>query len=470
MEQALRISVTLLNNRFHGEDWPSSPARLFRALVAGSMTGGYRERWQEVEAALRWLEKLPAPEIAATEARPGQRYRISVPNNDMDIAAREWRAGRHYDPANLRTMKEVEPLLLESEGPHIAYTWRRIDIDESILSGLRHAVHSLHTLGWGVDMAYAEISVGGKDPVTGHSQWQPAASGKLLPVPSEGSLTDLQETYQRFLSCLGREGVNPDTRPSVYRLQAYQSGAGQCEMALFDLRVCRSERPYSNHAQSTMEVAAWMRHATSQALLQEYDPAVVNAVALGHSEANLHGCRLSYLPLPSIGHPNADGRIRRVMVTGSPGAAEMVRLVARKLHGWTLTDEHGCEVCALEVAEQRKWPQWYTKNGRSWQTVTPVVLHGHNALRGQISNHKTERLLLQAFEAAGLDPNNIEEITFQPAPFWPNTGGARSYRVPAHLKGWPRYHVSVIFRKPVIGPVIAGLGRHYGLGTLACSG
>lgn len=470
MEQILRISVTLLDNRFHGEDWPSSPARLFRALVAGSMTGRYREGWEQVETALRWLETLPAPEILAVGARAGQKYRISVPNNDMDVAVREWRAGRHFDPAVLRTMKDVKPFLLGSDGPHITYTWRGVDVDGATLTGLRHAVYSLHTFGWGIDMAFADICIGSEDPVPGLTRWRPEDSGeKLLPVPTEGSLQDLRETYRRSLSCLGAGGVDPDTRPSVYRLQAYGSGAVRSETTVFDLRVCQGEGAYSKNPQSAMEIAAWMRHAVSQSLLSEgYDEADVNSAALGHG-TEAHTGRLSYLPLPSIGHPNADGRVRRVMVRGDKGQVdEMVRIIARKLRGSTLTDSGGNKACRLADSESTQVVNWYTRCGKTWETVTPIILHGHNAQRGQISNHKTERLLLQAFETAGYDPNEIERMAFQPAPFWPNTGSARSYRVPAHLRDWPRYHVSVVFRNAFNGPVIAGLGRHYGIGTLAC--
>src|SRR5579863_2075688 len=330
MEQTLRISVTLLGDRFHGEDWPSSPARLFRALVAGSMTGSYRSLWEEVEPALRWLEGLPAPEIYASEFQAGQPFRISVPNNDMDVAAREWHAGRDYDAANLRTMKQIEPFLLEPGGPHVSYTWRHVEVDEARLGGLRHAVHSLHTLGWGIDMAFAEMGLDNDGESLNHgTRWLPAKSGeKLMPVPVAGSLKDQQETYHRFLTCLNPDGVDPDTRPSVYRLQAYTSDVGaRRETAAFEFQRTDDDGSYSKPPEAAMAIAAWMRHTVSEALLQEgYRPALVNAVALGHDEEEQPGWRLSYLPLPTIGHPHADGRVRRVMIAGPSDEAEgMIR-------------------------------------------------------------------------------------------------------------------------------------------------
>lgn len=40
-------------------------------------------------------------------------------------------------------------------------------------------------------------------------------------------------------------------------------------------------------------------------------------------------------------------------------------------------------------------------------------------------------------------------------------------RVPEHLKKWPRYHVAIGFRDPIVGPVLIGIGRHYGIGLFA---
>ncbi len=71
---------------------------------------------------------------------------------------------------------------------------------------------------------------------------------------------------------------------------------------------------------------------------------------------------------------------------------------------------------------------------------------------------------------AGYAPEVIERVTFQPAPLWPGTGAAKEMRVPRHLMNYPRYHVEVRFWNPVTGPVLAGIGRHYGIGLFAAVG
>jgi len=100
-----------------------------------------------------------------------------------------------------------------------------------------------------------------------------------------------------------------------------------------------------------------------------------------------------------------------------------------------------------------------------------VLLHGHNAdRRGQISVAKTERLLLRAFEMAGYNDGMIEHLAFQGAPWFPGTKHAAAMRVPGHLEGYPRVHVEVRFVRGMRGPVLAGLGRHYGIGLFATWG
>ena len=466
MIAGFEIAVTLLNNRYHGAEWPCSPARLFRALLAGSMTGANRAHMAEVEPALQWLERQPAPEIDAVAAEELARYRISVPNNDMDVAANEWRAGRVYDPSALRTLKTVEPRMLTGEGPHLVYRWRSAEPDDQTAAGLRQAVHALHTLGWGVDMAYAELRFELGDAFNG-SRWKPANQGVPLQLPFRGSLQDLRETYERFLGSVSKAGVDADTRPSVYAMQRYSHGEQGFDIAKFALSDVAKEQFRSFPAEHATIVAAWMRHATSVALREEgWDEDEVNRIALGHNDEDANPDRLIYLSISTVGLDYTDGRIRRVMIA-MRGRPDLVQLLRRKMNGRILTDKEGRVMCRLAGPLQDKVTPLYLEEHREWATVTPVILHGYNASRGQIRMNKTEKLVGQAFEQAGISASLIEEWAFQPAPFWRGTSGARSIKVPKHLERWPRYHLWVKFREKVGGPVLAGIGRHYGLGVFA---
>jgi len=81
MTRYLCISVTLLDNLFHGKrdgdepEWPPSPMRLFQALLAGSKLASRNGNWNGAKAAaFRWLENLKAPLVIAPPSRAAAVY------------------------------------------------------------------------------------------------------------------------------------------------------------------------------------------------------------------------------------------------------------------------------------------------------------------------------------------------------------------------------------------------------------
>ncbi len=486
MPRALSISATFLTGQYHGAEWPPSPARLVQAMLAGVMTGGYRALRPEVEPVLQWIERQPAPQILARAASQRRGYRLAVPNNDMDAIAREWAGGRAANPAELRTMKDVSPREVADPPPHVRYVWPLDEEAERDPEGvLRSAVrlsHCLYSLGWGIDMSFADAElVTDSRSDADVERWVPAPEpGERLAVPVPGFLQDLERTYARFVRRASGAGVDTDTRPSLYRLQCYaRAGERRQAVALLSLRLPDGVSDCSAPWEYTMIVAAWLRHAAAEALREEgFARELIDSFVLGHPpEGGDASFRLSFSPLPSIGHKHADGRIRRVMIVEPPGSSgEVCRLLGQKLVGWAATDESGVRVCSFGPLAADSVVSCYlpaTKRGtaaRRWRSVTPVVLHGYNSSHGRISLLKTERLLLRAFEMAGYSGDSIARVAFQAAPLWPGAGAAGQIRVPPHLKALPRYHVEVEFRTDVPGPVLAGVGRHCGLGSFAACG
>jgi CRISPR-associated protein Csb2 len=207
-------------------------------------------------------------------------------------------------------------------------------------------------------------------------------------------------------------------------------------------------------------------------LRNECDEATVTGYVQGHLESadGDKSQRISYVPLPTIYGRHADGLIRRAMIVEPAGMPGIIsELIRRKLTGTALTGKEGKTECCLAPGERGDWTfRQYLPDEpcRVWRSVTPVVLHGYNtSARGVISVTKTERLLLRAFEMAGFREEQIESLAFQSGPFWPGTKHAAAMRVPSHLKGYTRVHVEVRFARGVRGPVLAGIGRHYGMGV-----
>lgn len=218
-------------------------------------------------------------------------------------------------------------------------------------------------------------------------------------------------------------------------------------------------------------VAAWLRHAAAEALREEgVEEAMIGSRVLGHGEAGNGDERISYVPVPTVGHEFSDGAVRRVLLVESFGMdGELARLLQLKMVSRVLTEAGTGRPRArlAELAAADGVLERYRRESEVWSTVTPVILHGYNTSRGKLSQAKTERLLLQAFEKSGYPGSLIREVSFRPACSWAGPGAATAIRVPRHLSQWPRYHVWVRFTDLVRGPVLAGIGRHYGLGLFA---
>jgi len=469
MPQYLCISTHFLTGRYHGKEWPPSPARLMKALIAGVMTGGYRRHWANAESVLRWLENQPPPQIIASQASYSSPYRLSVPNNDSDAAARSQKR-----PETFRTLKTVRPRNIWS--PRVYYLWRLPEAQEPDTTAVATLVRCLHTLGWGIDMAFAEAMVLDEEAklrLSGDLYVPTPRNNTLrLEIPVEGFVKNVLETYSQFCRRHSKTGVNPDVRPTIYGIQSYRrADKPPVPQARFLLQRLGDSSPYAVMWHRTMVVASWLRHAAAEALQQEgYRTGDINRFVLGHpADSDSRGSHMSFVPLPSIGHAHSDGQIRRVLLAEAPDSSgELTAILQTKLSGHVLTDENGRRVCILAEPDDagRVWPFYYGPSP-VWRSVTPVVLHGHNASRGKLSLSKTEKLIREAFEKGGHPAASIEVVFFQPAPLWAGAESALAIRVPEHLSGWPRYHVEVHFRESVGGPVLAGIGRHYGIGVFA---
>ncbi len=181
--------------------------------------------------------------------------------------------------------------------------------------------------------------------------------------------------------------------------------------------------------------------------------------------------RFSYLALPSIGHDDADGMIRRVVIAepfGGDGAH--ARWAQEVLRNQVLRDHDGNERgVLLDPWRQSSGPMiaLYVGEGRTWCSVTPVVLPGFDDGK----RRKAERLFLQAVHQAGLPVEAISHFALRKAPF--RTGlQPNQYRRPDYLdsatkRRFSAWHVQVSFRDPMPGPITIGAGRHVGLGLFA---
>ncbi len=487
MSRHLCFSVTFLDPLFHGKgdrdepEWPPSPMRLFQALLAGSRVGCRNARWSTDErnplrAAFLWLERQEEPKILTPAATLASAYTLAAPNNDSD---------REFDRQERLTLKPVRPHRLavqncgEDSHPVVTYLWAISDEDwptvrqhTEILSG---EAKNLMALGWGIDqvVGHGRILKGADVDRLPGEMWEPRRndlSGKgELRVPREGSISALEEVYESFRARLDGAAYKPRLNLTEFDKVRYVGSASfpHRPYAAFEMPEGTSFRQ-----EATITVAAMLRSLAcrndNQRDFEEQFGDGTEVYLAGHVNGEKRTPpRFSYLPLPTIGHPNSDGMIRRLLITEPHGGyGSRARWAQRRLTGQALRDKYRNERGRLiEISGRRSenMVSRYTDEGRVWSTVTPVILPGYDD--GKLT--KAEKLFLQAIEQAELSVDGITDLTMRKAPFWPGSQHPKHYQRPQYLKHLPAWHVTLTFREPVLGPLAIGAGRHIGLGLMA---
>jgi CRISPR-associated protein Csb2 len=507
MSAHLCISVRLLDGAFHGRadggelEWPPSPLRLFQALVSAAAA-----RWREshlfpdrARPAFAWLEALGDPVIVTPHAAEGAPFRLSVPNNAMDVVARAWSRGNTSNvgdasPATHRTMKPVRPTRLLG-GDAVHYLWELSDAARAECDGHKEALfaaaRSVVALGWGIDMAVGNgqlLTNEAADSLPGE-RWRPVtgAPPTRLRVPRPGTLAALTARHEAFLNRLPSSGgVVPVPPLTAFATAGYarDTDVSPRPFAAFALLTPDAERFRAfDTVRRTPAVAGMVRHATGKAadLHRADDPSWVDTFVRGHGDGPKERAttdqRFAFVPLPTVEERRANGRmspvvgsIRRVLVVEPPGGSGAeVAWVRQRLSGQSLIDEHTGQPAATLSLIPKNDPRlrWYVpeRGARVWSTVTPVILPGYD----DRDRKKTEHLLTKALEQAGFPRHLQHDAVFEwrREGYRPGLDLARRYCVGSHHERLPRYHVRITWPAPVRGPVCLGTGRYYGMGLFA---
>ena len=490
----LLLSVYFHEGRYHGlPDWPPSSARLFQALIAGVANGTVLEP-ADAEA-LEWLEKQDAPIIAAPKAKKGQSYLNYVPNNDLDTVG-----GDPNRISKIRAGKTIHPMLFDADAP-LLYVWFFDRNDEMLAGHICVIAKRLYQLGRGVDMAWAQAEMldaqqaerrleehGGMlhRPTEGNS-------GVLQACPGPGSLKSLVERHKAMGERFSREvkggkALYTFTQPPKPRFRqiAYDSPPVRL---LYDLR----------HPERTSEFQAWLLTGVSKLTEAVRDGAAERLAATLSDKAACiwrvfgrardlteadKARRIRITPLPSIGHPNAESSIRRVLIEIPPDCPLPGRDLAWAFSRLYLgSDPETGEIRddslpMLIAADDWRMPRHYgiERNGkqafRLWRTITPVALPtrrkgGRQKGTTRADNEKDAmRAVIEALRHAHV-PARAETIRVQREPFGAKGAHADAF-APGTRFALPKlWHVEIAFAVPLHGPLIIGDGRYLGLGLMA---
>lgn len=472
-QQALVISVRLLDDRYHGSgSWPPSPFRLFQALVAAAYTGCNASENEVV--ALRWLEQLPPPIVLSPKHKKSNRTTYYVPRNGADA-----QQGNLEAAAKKRDAKYVEPWLFDAQQP-LHYVWF-FDEPTAEADTLIQLSENLYQLGRGIDMAFAwaeqlaadeaqQIIVQHAGPVFRPTP-QGVSSTLDCPSPSQ-SFDSLTTRYQGQLKrLLNGEFHKPP-------LPVFQPTGYNCPSSLLLFEIQNSEgnllaQPFTAIAQLTQSLVEIAKDRLKPHF-PEYTERYLAGVKANQADKAL---RVRVIPLPSIGNEHTQPDIRRVLIEIPIDCPLQLADVEWAFSGLTLeVDLETGEIGGMLVkATDANMLNHYGVNkqtaARIWRTVTPVALPidridqaktGADRVLKQNQLHHAAR---QALRHSGITaPVKVRRI--QREPFTANGTLAERFAF-QRFDRTRLYHLELEFTDAISGLIVIGDGRYQGLGLMS---
>ena len=488
MARSLLISVRFHEGRYHGQEdrfygadgWPPSPARLYQALLAGAVRGAQLAAADE--SALRWLEHLPPPRIAAPAARRGRAIKLFVPNNDLDSVG-----GDRARVSEVRVPKAWRPCFFDPDEV-LLYLWRfsgtAEDADRICVMARR-----LYQLGRGIDMAWADgriLDSDGADallesyPGTLRS---PGGAGEV-PTPCPGTLDSLVARYERKRRRLvtqgtGRTSVQLFAQPpkALFRHTGFDTPP---RLLHFELRGADGQfapRPLA----SVAPLMTGLRDAAAHRLQESFPAksALFERLIVGRgADTRDLAQRLRLLPVPSIGTQHTDPAIRRVAVevpAECPIRVDDLKWAFSRLRPYDPQTRQIWPGSLLSTDDSRMANRFKGPT-RLFRSITPVALSGAPRRRVGAAGNKAadersreERrargAVVQALRHAGVRAKPAE-IHVQREPFLSRGLRAELFAAGSRFSRHSLWHVALRFREAITGPLVLGDGRFYGLGLM----
>jgi len=503
----LVLWVRLLEGRYHGEapgwrSWPPAPARLFQALVAGNARGRHLEPL--VRERLEWLEVQGAPTVLFPLERWGQRVTLFPPSNEGD----------HPDvkgnPNLLRqkgSPKRQQARLFDPLIP-LGYAWKIRKDDKENAAGVIELAHQLYQLGRGLDMAWSwgellseeefeevlrsyrghvvepGVEGGGNEslavPVRGYLQF-------LVKKHEESRVVEISQRSRRSKRDARRVGYNqpPPDRAAAVRYAPWQ------QLRVYAL--------YGSHGSSerksvgvseVLPLTLAVRDAALARLSEGhagYSTEELGRALVGRKPDGTYPSgpteRVRIVPLPSIGHPQVDFRIRRVAVA-IPASCPIRADDLDWAFSGAVIKMVGSEPVVLERCNQRESADVLKQYGAvgdcpevCWQTVTPAALpvapRNSGPLVAPRGGWRVRSVALASSVALALRHagvhTRIAKLRIQPEPFTGRGTACADISAGERFPPGRLRNVCIEFDRPVSGPLVIGDGRFLGLGVMAPS-
>lgn len=454
-------------------EWPPSPWRLFCAMLNACKP----ETEAEIPASVRWLAELPAPllitpPVGEETSEPPH----TIPLNDI-YSNEPWRDGENSRGHLVKVRRDFRlPLLGDKTARFI---WKAIpEPPPGTIEELDFLLLKVPYLGVAEDSCSASVYLAArKEPAFPDSTfWIPNSGiGVALPTASASTLKNLVRFHHSGRRQVARfREINPPR--IVYRRRDDPPG-------LFE--VFRFEDAKGAYVSFDPRDACAIAENVRAALLTALKNTGVDCPFLhGHHERGRGHVQI--FPLPSLGHMQADGKIRRVALVGTPEATEIddVQIAMKELAFAKLP---GTQATLIPESVRNGVVQALCGGELDLATVTPIVLPNPE-LRGRDGdswrNRKNlppadrlrlelkrkdslHKIILRLLNSSGIFPT---EIQIQNPSFGRQIPPASAFRIPGSRQSYlqhSRVHVRIQLPKAHACPLAIGPGRFFGLGLLA---
>jgi CRISPR-associated protein Csb2 len=486
---------------FREAEWPPSPVRLIGALLAAAH-GRVGHDPESDRALLQRLCEEPPPLVIAPRS-------VAFDEADTDETsvvrlrgASRW-APRNHSPSELTALSTRDigrgRAAIEKVGTAIGarpvhVVWPEASFIAAHVDRLNALASDVTFLGTARSPVLVEITDEALASEGDTAVWTPGDDGGVIRsgeaevrVPDAGLIRafDQREAMRRARKDkVERAGLIPAGR--FGRTVSYRTN-GDDHAEPFDPRhwgdmiVLAVDREASELIPNA-PAAYLLARAVRASLLGAYTAAGTVGEAPEILRARGSDPHCAIVPLPFVGHRHADGHVLGVGFV-LPHASRVPDLEAQRLRveqgllhfSGLVGDRRHVDIpgagrvflklpAPSELGPATLREQTYRRAARTWVSVTPVV---HSRWRTSNGPAGLGRQVAADCADVGLPvPVEVEQLTVSPLP------GA-AFRalseddVPAEWRGpmkGPTGHVRMTFAEPVVGPVLLGRARHFGLG------
>lgn len=424
-------------------EWPPHPARFFSAMVAAFYESGLGEAERQ---ALEWLEEQGPPQISAELAWERAGITSYVPINDKpSLFAKKAKQPRFFPSTALSSADSAVYFIWPSAEP-ACHT-----------QSLSRIADCVTYLGSSASLVRVRLCEMPPEPTL-----VPDEEGDFaLRIFTRGRLQELESTYER------------GQRPSVGRWTTYRPAQIVAEERIHEEGAFGDCYVFRLNSQTgtgwPIEAALRLTDAVRRTLLDKK--------FAGESPPDLltgHGRHphCAYVALPFVGHKHSDGHILGFAIVfpkkiKSEDRLDVLRVMSKfRKEPRLIIPEVGewqADFIADDPPRATLNPQTWSRPARVWSSVTPVLFDHFPKNKPGLT---AREIIAESCRHIGLPPP--AEVTASRFSSITGVELVNKFLLRRRPEDVPRFaaHVTLVFDRPVRGPVLLGAGRYFGLGLM----